>query len=173
MQSPSSKEIRDRVMGNFRLCWNPECSQAFPLTTKICTKCGWTATGSKITKAAVVEEVKVRAKTEPKERKINKTEQKYGSHLEVQKKAGQIHDYKFEALKFRLADECTYTPDFMVILKDGSVKMIDVKAFWKKANKPGITEDSLVKMKVVGEQFPMFSFFATWEKDGVWEEREF
>jgi hypothetical protein len=43
---------------------------------------------------------------------MNKTEAAYAGHLELQRRAGDVEWFKFEALKFRLADNTFYTPDF-------------------------------------------------------------
>lgn len=48
----------------------------------------------------------------------------------------------------RLADNTFYTPDFMVLLQDGSIEYHEVKGSWKAPNQ----EDSKVKIKVAAEQ---------------------
>lgn len=58
---------------------------------------------------------------------MNGGERRYASRLEVSKLAGQIFDYKYEAIKFRLADNTFYTPDFMVMLSDGTLEFHEYK----------------------------------------------
>ena len=125
--------------------------------------------------AVLGEVVKVRAKgkTTPRPRTMNKVEARYSLYLEKEKAAGRISAFWFEAWKIRLSDTCTWTPDFVVIDCDGMIEWRDTKAWWAKANKVGIEEDSLVKMKTAAEMYPQFKVLATWERDGVWEQRVF
>lgn len=75
---------------------------------------------------------------------MNKTEAEYAAHLEAEKRAGNIIDYRFEAVKLRLADKTFYTPDFFVVAADGFVEFREVKGFWE--------DDARVKIKVAAEQ---------------------
>ena len=97
--------------------------------------------------------------------KMNRTEQLYASRLELFKKTLMLHDYRFEAVKLRLANLTTYTPDFMVIDPDGTIVFHEVKGFWM--------DDARVKIKVVAEQYPWFRFVAATLKKGSWEIEEF
>jgi hypothetical protein len=81
----------------------------------------------------------------------NKTEAAYGNLLELRKMAGEIVDYKYEPLKFRLADRTYYTPDFLVV-HTTHFEIHETKGFWK--------DDARVKIKVAAEQFPWFIFWA-------------
>ena len=123
--------------------------------------------------AAAQPVVPAKANLAPHDRGMNKTETKFSHRLEALKRAGTIADWRFEALKFRLADMTTYTPDFLVIGIDGSITLIDTKAYWKKAGKVGITEDANVKIKVVAEQYPWFAFQTTWEQGGDWHHKTY
>ena len=114
--------------------------------------------------------VKARGKTKPRERGMNKTEAAYDKYLKAHP---DVVFHAFEPVKLRLADSCSLTPDFMVMLSDGSISFRDTKAYWTSAKKVGVTDDSLAKMKVAAEMYPMFTFTMTWNKDGVWEERVF
>lgn len=60
----------------------------------------------------------------------------------------------FEAMTLRLAKLTRYTPDFMVLLSDGTIEFHEVKGSWKA---PG-QDDSRVKIKVAAEIFPWFVF---------------
>jgi hypothetical protein len=95
---------------------------------------------------------------------MNKTEAAYADNLEAKKKAGVIIDWKFEALKFRLADRTFYTPDFLVINK-GNMELIEVKGFWR--------DDARVKIKVAREMFPWFVWTAVMVYRGGWKYEEF
>ena len=57
----------------------------------------------------------------------NKTEARYEAWLEVQKRAGNILRYDFEAVTLKLADNTRYTPDFMVMKPDGEIEFHEVK----------------------------------------------
>jgi hypothetical protein len=91
-----------------------------------------------------------KAKGRPRNTGKNKTEEAYGQHLELRKQAGEVAWYVFEGIKFRLADNTFYTPDYAVMLADGSMEIHEVKGFWE--------DDARVKIKVAAEMYP-FAFF--------------
>lgn len=99
---------------------------------------------------------------------MNKTESEYAQHLELLKRTGKIAWYRFEGMKFRLADNTFYTPDFAVMRSDGALEMHEVKGFWH--------DDARVKIKVAAEQYPM-AFIAVRKKankeGGGWEIERF
>lgn len=95
---------------------------------------------------------------------MNKTEAAYAAYLEMQKKTGLIADYRFEAVKLRLADKTFYTPDFVVLAPDGVLEMHEVKGFWE--------EDARVKIKVAAAQFP-FRFVAIKKTKNGWDREVF
>ncbi len=82
---------------------------------------------------------------------MNKTETRYCNHLEGLKRIGQVLWYRFEGVKLRLAKNTTYSPDFFVMLSDGSLECHEVKGHWE--------DDARVKIKVAAEMFP-FRFIA-------------
>lgn len=80
--------------------------------------------------------------------------------LEPRRAAGEILDILFEGIKFRLADNTYYTPDFFVTTPHG-FEVHEVKGRWE--------EDARVKWKSVADQFWFFLFFAAMKqrkKDG-------
>lgn len=99
---------------------------------------------------------------------MNKLEKEYEIHLERLKQAGEILWYEFEKIKFKLADNTFYTPDFAVMTKDGYIEIHEVKGFWE--------DDARVKIKVANNNFP-FQFKAikkAAKKDGGgWVVEEF
>ena len=117
--------------------------------------------------------VKVKAKSIQRDRGMNKVEARYAAHLDQEKLAGRILDYKYESIKLRLADLTFITIDFAVITQEGILEFRDTKSWWKGANKLGITEDAAAKMKVAAEQFPWFIIKCVWEQDGVWVEKKY
>ncbi len=94
----------------------------------------------------------------------NKTESAYEQHLELLRRAGDIHWYRFEGLKLRLADNTFYTPDFAVMLQSGLIECHEVKGYW--------TDDARVKIKIASEMYP-FVFLAIKKVKGTWEIERF
>lgn len=98
---------------------------------------------------------------------MNKTEAAYAEHLE-RIKGTVIAWYKFEGMKFRLADNTFYTPDFMVMASDGVLQAHEVKGFW--------TDDARVKIKIAADMYPIqfMAFKPKTKKDGGgWAQEEF
>lgn len=99
---------------------------------------------------------------------MNKTEARYADRLEQMKAAGEILWYDFDVITFRLAKKCTYTPDFLVMLSDGTLECHECKGFW--------ADDAKVKIKVAADKFP-FRFVAMKERakkhGGGWVTEDF
>ena len=110
---------------------------------------GWTSS------AAYDIKQRTRALGRLKQGAMNKTEATYARLLETRKSAGEIAWYKFEGLKFRLADNTFYTPDFAVMLSDGQIELHEVKGFW--------TDDARAKTKIAADMYP-FQFVAVYMK---------
>jgi hypothetical protein len=105
----------------------------------------------------------MRYKIPPKRRTpgtMNSLEKKYAERLEMQKQAGEILDYKFESVKFRLAPKTFYTPDFMVIYPDG-IGFHETKGFMR--------DDANVKLKVVAETYQWFDFLLVEWRQKAWK----
>ena len=97
---------------------------------------------------------------------MNKTEAAYAAYLDGLKKDGLIADYRFEAVKLRLADNTFYTPDFMVIATNGTIELHEVKGFWE--------DDARVKIKVAAAEFPfLFRAIKKGKLSGTWESESF
>lgn len=86
-----------------------------------------------------------------KKSRMNKWEQAYAEELDIQKRAGLIEWFGFEAIRLRLAKGAFFTPDFAVVDTQGLLSFTEVKGHWREA--------ALVRIKVAGEQFP-FPFIA-------------
>ncbi len=78
---------------------------------------------------------------------MNKTEAAYAATLELRRRAGEVVWFKFEGLKFRLADNTFYTPDFAVMLASGALEAHEVKGHWE--------DDARAKIKVAADMYPM------------------
>lgn len=98
----------------------------------------------------------------------NKTESAYEALLEARRQAGTVAWYKFEGLKLRLADNTFYSPDFFVMLADGTLEAHEVKGHWQ--------DDARVKIKIAAEMYP-FRFIAvrvkTKKEGGGWQQEIF
>ena len=91
---------------------------------------------------------------------MNKTEAEYSKLLEQRRIAGEVLWWKFEGIKFRLAPNLHYSPDFAVMLKNGEMEIHEVKGFWQ--------DDAKVKIKIAADMYP-FRFYAIYKnakKDG-------
>lgn len=99
---------------------------------------------------------------------MNRTEAKYAAHLEGQKVLGTVLWFSFEAVTLKLAKDCRYLPDFIVMRSDGLLEVHEVKGFWAEAAK--------VRIKVAAAMFP-FRFIAVHAKPkkdgGGWRVEEF
>ena len=83
---------------------------------------------------------------------MNATESAYAETLEARRLTGEVLLWLFEAVTFKLAADCRYTPDFAVWLADGSMEFVDAKGGGP------MDEKSRVKAKVAAEKFPQFDF---------------
>lgn len=108
--------------------------------------------------------VKIQALGRLKTGEMNKTEQAYRDLLELRKRAGEVLWYKFEGLKFRLADNTFYTPDFSVMLSNGQIELHEVKGHWQ--------DDARAKIKIAADLYP-FQFIAVKKKGKGWEFENF
>ena len=100
-------------------------------------------------------------KVKPRARRVpgvlNKTEAEYAAILEKMKRAGEIVDYKYEAVTFRLAPKTTLTPDFYVKLEN-EIQIHEVKGGL-------IRDDAGAKFKIAAELFPEFRWIMMQKKN--------
>lgn len=112
---------------------------------------------------------------------MNKNEAAYARQLEERQRAGEIVRYRFEPMKFRLADLAYYTPDFEVQLPDGTIEFHEVKPGYRQKLKDGTRreapfcfEDAKLKIRVAAAQFDEFAFWIVFPlKAGGWKRVEF
>jgi hypothetical protein len=78
---------------------------------------------------------------------MNKTEARYAEQLQLRLLAGEVAWFAYEALTLKLAPDTRYTPDFVVMLSDGTLECHEVKGFFR--------DDAKVKVKVAAEKFPL------------------
>lgn len=105
---------------------------------------------------------------------MNNLERSYAETvLAPRKLAGEVLEWWFEAITFKLADDCRYTPDFLVMLADRSLECHETKAEW--SNGQVARDDALVKLKVAALQFPFrfyLCFKRTKKNGGDWKIKE-
>lgn len=113
-----------------------------------------------------------RAKGKPSHRwgEMNSTERAYSDHLELRKAAGEVLWFGFECITFRLADDCRYTPDFLILPSSLELRAVEVKATDKRG-KVLARDDSIVKAKVAAATIPMRFVLVALTKQGKWIER--
>ena len=80
---------------------------------------------------------------------MNKTEKAYAEFLELLKKQGKIQAYWFEAIKLQIAKNCSYTPDFLVLMDSGELQLHEVKG-----SLAIFRDDAKVKCKAVADKYP-------------------
>ncbi|TWT35329.1 hypothetical protein KOR34_02190 [Posidoniimonas corsicana] len=99
---------------------------------------------------------------------MNATEKRFEQNvLWTLKAAGEVKSWRYEAVKFRLANNTFYTPDFMVNRADGLVEFVDVKG------SGGWEQHTRIKIKVCAEQYPEFVFAGYTEARGSRNRGEF
>lgn len=92
--------------------------------------------------------------------KMNKTEEKYAEQLNLLKAAGEVESWKFEAVKFKLAHNTTYLPDFQVVYPD-RIEYHEIKGGY-------IFDKGKVKFKVAANMFPEFGWKMIQWKSKQW-----
>jgi hypothetical protein len=90
---------------------------------------------------------------------MNKLETSYRDYLDGLKLSGDILDYVYEGVTFRLAVRTTYTPDFLVIRPD-CIEIHEVKGFWR--------DDGRVKWKTAAAKYPWFRFVGVQRRKNQW-----
>lgn len=88
---------------------------------------------------------------------MNRTEAGYAERLGLDT---NVVWFKFGAVTLKLADDCRYSPDFIVMLASGEIEMHEVKGFRR--------EDAMVKIRVAASVFP-FRFVLVEREKGEWK----
>lgn len=92
---------------------------------------------------------------------MNKTEGEHAMMLEAMKRAGQILDYRYEAMSLRLAENTHYIPDFFVVYPD-HFEIHEIKG-------PFVRDDARAKVKIAADKFPWWAFkIYQKKKDRAW-----
>lgn len=91
----------------------------------------------------------------------NKTEEAFSRLLDIRLRAGEIREWWFEALTFKLGRDCRYTPDFAAIHADGSLHLHEVKGSFCR-------DDAKAKFRAAATMFPFFGWWWAQLKKGEW-----
>ncbi|RYE99583.1 MAG: DUF1364 family protein, partial [Oxalobacteraceae bacterium] len=78
---------------------------------------------------------------------MSKTEAAYAATLAQRQHAGEVTRFKFEGLKFWLADNTSCTSDFAVMLADGALEAHEVKGHRQ--------DDARAKIKLAADLYPL------------------
>lgn len=104
----------------------------------------------------------LRRRVRHRDGEMNKLEARYAREvLSPRVSAGELSGFAFEAMKFRLADKCWYTPDFIAFDEHERMEAHDVKGFWE--------DDARVKWKATADRFPNVLFVAASFERGAWK----
>ena len=132
-----------------------------------------------ITEFAPIVPKLLKAKGRHKPGVMNKTEASYAQYLDLERFnvfSPKVLWWKFEGITLKLADDTRYTPDFAVLMDDGSFEFHETKHLRKQKDgtkKPHFEDDALAKIKIAAALFP-FTFKSMWmNEQGSWEAREF
>lgn len=92
----------------------------------------------------------------PKKPKMNLLEARYARQLEALKAVGEILDWRFEEIRFKLGGnketkEAWFKPDFLVVYPD-RFEIHEVKGHWREAAR--------VRIKVASQLYPWLAWKA-------------
>ena len=95
------------------------------------------------------------------------TELNFAVELEGWRCRGTIDEWRYHAMKFRIAQHCTYEPDFLT-RQGGRFIIYEVKGSWKQ--KGG--RDSRTRLQVAAYLYQWFSWQGVTFDKGVWRFEE-
>lgn len=84
----------------------------------------------------------------------NRLEEQYAQELELRRRAGEIRRWAPKALRLRIGTDILYTPDFLVITKDGEIQLHETKGHFREAAK--------VRIKSAAWHYPEFRFMVVY-----------
>jgi len=76
----------------------------------------------------------------------SEAEYRYACHLEKQREAGEIDEWKYEHFRFEFGDYTTYTPDFKVIGRRIGTQYHEVKV--------SLTQHDVKRFRLMSEYYP-------------------
>jgi hypothetical protein len=82
----------------------------------------------------------------------NGTEQEYENlHLRARQAAGEVAEWWYEGITLKLGAELRYTPDYLVLLANGELEVVEVKGSF-------VRDDARAKLIAAAERYP-FRFY--------------
>lgn len=103
------------------------------------------------------------APTAPRKRGMNKLEAAYANLLKQRCDFDNVAWFGWETIKFRLADDTWFIPDFAVLLNNGNLEFHETKGFMR--------ERAHVKIKIAAEMYP-WRFVIVRRIEGDWDYEE-
>ena len=94
-------------------------------------------------------------------RQWNKTEEAFSRILDARVRAGEIIDWRFEGITFKLGRDCRYTPDFAVFDSAGRLHLYEVKG-------GHVRDDAQAKFRMAAAAYPCLSWWWAQYKKGRW-----
>lgn len=101
--------------------------------------------------------------------KISKPELQRWEELNALFRAHEIVWFEHEAIRLRLAKNCFYVPDFVVVQADLSLRVEEVKG----ARGFSLDDEGRTKWRVAAERFPWLRFVGLSLKSSRWELEEY
>lgn len=110
---------------------------------------------------------------------MNKLEQRYAAQLEMQRLAGEILAWDYEAKTFELAFKCTHTTDFQVITLERKAEYHETKCpdirlkNGKIKRGEYVHPETWIKLKITARMYPQFKFvLVKWDNQKGWTFKE-
>jgi len=92
----------------------------------------------------------------------------FAAELESLMRNRQIREWRYHPLRFRLAPNVSYTPDFMLVHLNESLALYEVKGSWKMKN----ARDSRTRLEIAAYRYPWFQWHAVTRVDGAWSYKQ-
>lgn len=86
-------------------------------------------------------------------------ETRYAQHLDIMVRAGELQMWEYEAIGFRLGDDCFYYPDFLLVTSTGGIQLHECKGY--------IRDDARVKFRAAAQRWPFFRWVIVTSKGGT------
>jgi hypothetical protein len=100
---------------------------------------------------------------------MNGLEKRYAGQLELLKRSGNIIDWRFNSIRFRIGKGAWYKPDFFIV-KPTHFEMHETKGSWKAKGQAA----AKVRLKACAELYPWFKWLAVyWDNKFGWRYEEF
>jgi hypothetical protein len=96
---------------------------------------------------------------------MNATERRYyEQRIRPREITREVLWWAFEPWGLRLGEKCSYSPDFVLLVADGSIECHEVKAGWRSSNGQVGQEASRVRLRAAASRFPFLIFVCAAEK---------